>query len=105
MVATNKNPKNAGRKKGSLNKDTITKIEIMEAVELSGLSPLDFCLGIMRQDKKIVGKENFITLEAQLIAARIVMPYIHQKLPQKITVKVEGLADRLNRAKERIIDE
>lgn len=59
----------AGRKAGAPNKATA---ERQKAVEESGLTPLDYMLGIMRDEK--------MTTESRFEAAKAAAPYVHPKL-------------------------
>jgi len=59
----------AGRKAGARNKATA---ERQAAVEASGISPLDYLLQVMRDDKN----EQGVRIEAAKAAA----PYVHPKL-------------------------
>jgi|SRR5208282_5103406 len=58
-----------GRKKGVRNKRTQ---ELLAKVETSGLTPVDFLLGVMRDDKKELG--------TRIDAGKAVAPYLHPKL-------------------------
>jgi hypothetical protein len=59
----------AGRPKGSRNKRTL---ELQQRVAQSGLTPLDYMLSIVRDEKR----EDAIRLEAAKSAA----PYVHPRL-------------------------
>lgn len=59
----------AGRKSGSPNKATA---ERQKAVEESGLTPLDYMLGIMRDEEK--------PADMRFEAAKAAAPYVHPKL-------------------------
>lgn len=59
----------AGRKKGEPNKRTA---EIQQAVEQSGLTPLEYMLQVMRD----VGQDE----QRRLAAAQAAAPYVHAKL-------------------------
>lgn len=66
----------AGRKAGVPNKRTA---EIQQAVEESGLTPLEYMLQVMRD----VGQDEFRRLQAANMAA----PYVHARLS---TVELSG---------------
>jgi|SRR5271165_6350445 len=59
----------SGRKPGSLNKATQKQ---REAVEASGLTPLDYMLSVMRDEQA--------NTAARLDAAKAAAPYVHPKL-------------------------
>lgn len=59
----------AGRRAGVPNKRTQ---ETAERVEASGLTPLDYMLGIMRDET--------MTTESRFEAAKAAAPYVHAKL-------------------------
>ncbi len=59
----------AGRKAGAPNKATAAR---QEAVEASGLTPLDYMLSIMRDETKAT--------EDRFEAAKAAAPYVHPKL-------------------------
>jgi hypothetical protein len=59
----------AGRKAGAPNKATAAR---QEAVEASGLTPLDYMLAIMRDETKAT--------EDRFEAAKAAAPYVHPKL-------------------------
>lgn len=59
----------AGRKKGSPNKRTA---ETQQQVEQSGLTPLEYMLSIMRDEKQ--------DEQRRLAAANMAAPYVHAKL-------------------------
>lgn len=59
----------AGRKKGEPNKRTA---EIQQAVEQSGLTPLEYMLTVMRD----IGQDE----QRRLAAANMAAPYVHAKL-------------------------
>lgn len=61
--------KTGGRAKGVPNKATAAKAAEIEA---SGLSPLDFMLGIMRDKRH--------PMDARLEAAKAAAPYVHPRL-------------------------
>jgi hypothetical protein len=65
----------AGRKRGVLNKATAAR---QAAVEASGLTPLDYLLGIIRDETADKG--------LRLEAARTVAPYVHLRLAS-VTVR------------------
>jgi hypothetical protein len=64
-------PLNAGRKKGSLNKRTVALAETSQKAIQSGLTPLEFLLGILRDP----AKDDRLRLDAAKAAA----PYVHPK--------------------------
>lgn len=68
--------KTGGRKKGSRNKASVAKAQ---AIAASGLTPLDYMLGVMRDAKADV--------EMRLEAAKSAAPYVHPKLA---TIEVTG---------------
>jgi hypothetical protein len=59
----------AGRPKGATNKKTA---ELAAKVEASGLTPLDYMLGIMRDET--------MATESRFEAAKAAAPYVHAKL-------------------------
>jgi hypothetical protein len=65
-------PPNAGRKRGSLNKRTIALASASANGALSGLTPLDFFLGIVRDPSK--------DERLRFDAARATAPYMHPRL-------------------------
>src|SRR5437762_8357706 len=62
-------PKTGGRKEGTPNKATATREAEIKA---SGVTPLDFMLGVMRDDGE--------TVEMRLEAAAKAAPYVHPRL-------------------------
>jgi hypothetical protein len=62
-------PKSGGRRKGTPNRASAAR---EAAIQASGLSPLDFMLGVMRDEA------NDIAL--RLDAARVAAPYVHPRL-------------------------
>ena len=62
-------PKTGGRKEGTPNKATAAREAEIKA---SGATPLDFILGVMRDDSK--------TVEMRLEAAAKAAPYVHPRL-------------------------
>lgn len=70
--------KTGGRKKGVPNKATAAK---QAEIAASGLTPLEFMLGVMRNE----GNEQSVRLDAAKAAA----PYVHPKLAN-IDAKIEG---------------
>ena len=69
-------PKTGGRQKGSVNKATAAKVAEVAA---SGLTPLDYLLGVMRD---VAGEPG-----QRIDAAKAAAPYVHPKLS---TVEVSG---------------
>jgi len=69
----------AGRKKGEPNKRTA---EIQQAVEQSGLTPLEYMLKVMRDD----GEDS----PRRLAAATAAAPYVHAKLSSIELTGAEG---------------
>ena len=65
-------PPNAGRKKGSKNKRTIALAQVAETAILSGLTPLEFMLGILRDPNK--------DEQLRFDAAKAAAPYCHSRL-------------------------
>ena len=61
--------KTGGRTKGTPNKATAAKAE---AVAASGLTPLDYMLGVMRDEAMV--------FDVRLDAAKAAAPYVHPKL-------------------------
>jgi len=59
----------AGRKPGAPNKASAAR---QKAVEASGLAPLDYLLGVMRDDT--------VPREERVEAAKAAAPYVHPKL-------------------------
>lgn len=92
---------NAGRKKGTPNKRTLT---IMERVEASGLDPIDVMLELMRDPDKSIA----------MTAAKEVAQYIYSKRPQGIHVsgsltpsvqrEVEELSGKTDEELDQIIE-
>lgn len=75
-----KGRKTGGRKKGSRNKRTKAR---EAAIESSGLTPLEFMLGVLRDPKQ--------EYEMRLDAARSAAPYVHPKLANiELTGKDKG---------------
>lgn len=64
-----KGERRGGRKKGTPNKATAAKAA---AVAASGLTPLDYLLGVMRNEQA--------PRDTRLEAARAAAPYVHPKL-------------------------
>ncbi len=62
-------PKTGGRKEGAPNKATATREAEIRA---AGMTPLEFMLGVMRDDNK--------TVELRLEAAAKAAPYVHPRL-------------------------
>src|SRR4030081_3532557 len=62
-------PKTGGRKEGTPNKATATREAEIRA---AGMTPLEFMLGVMRDDGK--------TVELRLEAAAKAAPYVHPRL-------------------------
>jgi len=62
-------PNGAGRKKGTPNRATAAKVAEIAA---SGLTPLDFMLGVMRDEDR--------PFPDRLDAAKSAAPYVHPKL-------------------------
>src|SRR5437762_4067832 len=62
-------PKTGGRKEGTPNKATATREAEIRA---AGMTPLEFMLGVMRDDEK--------TVELRLEAAAKAAPYVHPRL-------------------------
>ncbi len=62
-------PKTGGRQKGTPNRATAAKAEEIAA---SGLTPLEFMLGVMRNDEQ--------PFPVRLDAAKSAAPYVHPKL-------------------------
>jgi len=76
-------PKFGGRTKGTPNKKTA---EIQQAVEESGLTPLQYMLQVMRD----VGQDE----QRRLAAAQAAAPYVHAKLSSvEMTGKGGGPVD------------
>jgi hypothetical protein len=65
-------PPSAGRRKGSRNKRTLALAKASENAILTGLTPLDFMLGIVRDPSK----DERLRLDAAKAAA----PFVHPKL-------------------------
>ena len=63
----------AGRKVGSKSKKTI---ELLEAVESTGVTPLQFILSTMRDPNQ--------PIEIRIDAAKSAAPYVHSKMPTAI---------------------
>lgn len=61
--------KTGGRAKGTPNKATAAQ---REAIAASGLTPLDFMLGVMRDERN--------ALDVRMDAAKSAAPYCHSKL-------------------------
>jgi hypothetical protein len=71
----------AGRKPGLANKRTQA---LMDAVEASGITPLDYMLGQLRDETN--------SKEARMDAAKAAAPYVHAKLAN-IDASVKGNVD------------
>jgi hypothetical protein len=65
-------PPNAGRKKGARNKRTLALAAASESAILSGLTPLDYLLGIVRDPNK--------DERLRFDAARAAAPFMHPRL-------------------------
>lgn len=77
----------AGRKKGEPNKRTA---EIQQAVEQSGLTPLEYMLTVMRD----IGQDE----QRRLAAANMAAPYVHAKLASiELTGKDGGAMETITR--------
>ena len=84
---------NSGRPKGALNRKTRERVE---AVEASGLTPLDYMLSVMRDETNA----PLVRLDAAKSAA----PYVHAKL-STIDAKITGdLAHTIKRIEREIVD-
>jgi hypothetical protein len=59
----------AGRPKGAVNKKTAEKIE---AIEASGLTPLDYMLSVLRDESRAE--------HTRMDAAKAAAPYVHARL-------------------------
>lgn len=68
--------KTGGRSKGTPNKATAAK---QAEIEASGLTPLDFMLGVLRDEGK--------PFDARMDAAKAAAPYVH---PKRSPVDSEG---------------
>jgi hypothetical protein len=80
----------AGRPKGAHNKRTIAQAE---AVAASGLTPLDFMLSILRDEKQ--------TQEERMEAAKNAAPYCHARLQSiEADMTTDTYEDRLKRLAE-----
>ena len=99
-------PKTGGRKEGTPNKATATREAEIRA---AGVTPLEFMLGVMRDDGK--------TVELRLEAAAKAAPYVHPRLssvalgnkdgePFQISVedRAREIAERHERSR-RLLDE
>lgn len=73
--------KTGGRQKGTPNRATAAKAAEIEA---SGLSPLDFMLGVLRDESK--------GFDARMDAAKAAAPYVH---PKRAPVDGEGKESQL----------
>ena len=62
-------PKTGGRRRGSRNKRTR---ELLERIESSGITPLDYMLATMRDPE--------LPMELRFEAAKSAAPYVHPKL-------------------------
>jgi hypothetical protein len=85
--------KTGGRKKGSRNRAAIAR---EKAIAASGVTPLDFMLGVMRDERA--------SLDLRFEAARSAAPYVHPKLASvahggKLDL---GIAARLDAALKRL---
>lgn len=77
----------AGRKKGEPNKRTA---EIQQAVEQSGLTPLEYMLSVMRNESEDSPR--------RLAAAQAAAPYVHAKLASiELTGKDGGALETITR--------
>lgn len=96
----------AGRKVGDTNKDPRALMVDM-GVNDKWLSPIEFCLAVMNGDMTLInhserGKGRKLTLGQRLEAARIAMPYMHQKLPELVEQNVVlSWSDMVKEAEER----
>lgn len=78
MAATGR-PKVGGRVKGTPNKATMQQAE---DIRRSGLTPLQYMIGVMRDEDK--------TTDVRLDAAKAAAPYVHPKLA---SIEVKGDPD------------
>src|SRR5437764_12879127 len=89
-------PKTGGRKEGTPNKATATREAEIRA---AGMTPLEFMLGVMRDDNRAV--------ELRLEAAAKAAPYVHPRLASVAVGNREGepvqirVEDRQRHAVER----
>jgi hypothetical protein len=72
-------PKTGGRKKGTSNKATVAR---EAAVKASGLTPLDYMLGVMRDEEA--------PTELRLDAAARSAPYVHPRLSSVAVENKDG---------------
>ena len=68
-IGSSPGERRGGRQKGGLNKKTAAKIA---AIEATGLTPLDYLLLVLRDEK--------IELHTRIDAAKAAAPYVHPKL-------------------------
>ena len=88
----------SGRRKGSLNKKTLERRALMEAVRASGESPLTFFAQLLRTETN--------PIELRFAAARELLPYMHPKLAS-VESRVGGKTheQRLEEAKGLLADD
>lgn len=79
MAKPKGSPKTGGRKKGTRNRKTAATVL---AIEASGITPLNYMLGLMRQDTPKGADLNVrIAIAGQRFeAAKAAAPYVHPKL-------------------------
>jgi hypothetical protein len=76
--------KTGGRQKGSLNKTTC---EEREAVAASGLTPLDYMLSVLRDDKQPAERRDYM--------AKAAAPYVHPHLTSaQVTVTRNSVREK-----------
>lgn len=80
MRGSKRGERRGGRTKGTPNKKTAERIE---AIEASGLVPLDFMLPVLRDEAE--------SMENRMWAAEKAVPYVHAKLA---SVEVIGAPDK-----------
>ena len=79
-----------GRKKGTPNKRDSKAAEQAREYLNSGLTPLEFLLGIMRGEAELNQDGTLkYTLEQRIDAAKAAAPYVHAKL-QAVTLTGDG---------------
>jgi hypothetical protein len=87
-----RNPKGAGRKAGSPNKKTK---ELQDKIAASGLTPLDYMLGVMRNPKVKADRRDKMAIAAA--------PYVHPKLASVVLSGKEGRPIEFTQITRRIV--
>lgn len=94
LLAGNKPPAaGRGRPKGAVNKTTAKREAEIAA---SGLTPLDYMLGVLRDEGN--------SIEARMDAAKAAAPYVHKRMPQAVDLGSDPDRPMLHRIERTIVD-